>query len=135
MKRVSMLISAEIAACILSGFHMREGRLRAFKVTKNPVPEDAANISVDAERHRIRMWFDTESDVECGLIPQVCVVDELDETLPGKYEKIRSALAGMIGCDTKEELDTMETYIRFADVCESDKVSSLNAIAALRETL
>lgn len=51
--------------------------------------------------------------------------------LVNEIEKLRSALAGLVGAESDDELRTMETVIRMAAVPEADKVSMLNAIHAL----
>lgn len=51
------------------------------------------------------------------------------------YQKVRTALVGLIGIDTKEELDAMEFTIRASPVPDVDKAIAINAITALRETL
>lgn len=48
--------------------------------------------------------------------------------------KLRNALKGLIGAESKEELDAIEATIRLLPAPESDKIASINAIAALRET-
>jgi hypothetical protein len=52
-----------------------------------------------------------------------------------KIEKLKSALSGLIGAETKEELDDMEFAIRTAPAPDSDKASAINAIDALRECI
>ena len=50
-------------------------------------------------------------------------------------DKLRKALAGLVGVDGKEELVQMEAAIRVLPTPEADKVAILNAIHALLETL
>lgn len=50
-------------------------------------------------------------------------------------DKLRRALVGLVGVDTKEELDQMEGVMRLLPAPEADKVGMLNAIHALRDTL
>lgn len=51
-------------------------------------------------------------------------------------DKLRAALIGLVGVETKEELESMETYIRFASALDdSDRTATINAIHALLETL
>ena len=47
-------------------------------------------------------------------------------------DKLKSALSGLIGAETKEELDAMEHAIRSTVAPDSDKASVINAIDALR---
>lgn len=49
-----------------------------------------------------------------------------------KIARLRSALAGLVGAETKEELDAMEVALRTAVAPESDKAAAINAIDALR---
>ncbi len=49
--------------------------------------------------------------------------------------KLRRALVGLVGVDTKEELDAMEGVIRLMRAPDADKVGIINAIDALRDTL
>ena len=48
---------------------------------------------------------------------------------------LRSALAGLIGADTKDELMQMEATMRLLPAPEADKVVSINAIRALLATM
>jgi hypothetical protein len=49
-----------------------------------------------------------------------------------KIDRLKSALAGLIGAETAEELDAMENEIRSMPAPDSDKVLAINAINALR---
>jgi len=55
--------------------------------------------------------------------------------LEAKYAKVRKALIGLVGVDTKEELDGMEAAIRILSSPEADRITFINAITALRETV
>ena len=52
-----------------------------------------------------------------------------------KIDRLRSALVGLVGVNTKDELDVMEQVILSSDASNSDKVVSINAINALRLVL
>lgn len=52
-----------------------------------------------------------------------------------RNEALRKALVGLIGVDTREELEQMETFLRRAPAPDEDKVASINAIHVLLETL
>ena len=52
-----------------------------------------------------------------------------------KIKKLRAALVGLIGAETKEELDSMEFAIRAAPSPQSDKAAAINAIDALRMSI
>ncbi len=49
--------------------------------------------------------------------------------------KLRKALIGLIGVETKEELEQMEAAIRIMPVPDIDRMKTINAIAALLEDL
>ena len=49
-------------------------------------------------------------------------------------DRLCGALLGLIGVDSKEELQTMESLIRITPAPEQDKIAMLNAIHALLET-
>ena len=49
--------------------------------------------------------------------------------------KLRSALAGLVGVDGRDELDKMEAALRLVPAPDIDKVASINAVNVLRETL
>lgn len=50
--------------------------------------------------------------------------------------KLRSALVGLVGVDTREELDAMEAVMRLSrGIPEEDRANMINAIHALRDTL
>jgi len=48
---------------------------------------------------------------------------------------LRSALVGLVGFDTKDELEKMEMLMRSIPAPEDDVISSINAIHALLKTL
>ena len=49
--------------------------------------------------------------------------------------KLRKALVGLVGADTKGELDQMEIYLRASPLPDIDRMITINAIDALRDTL
>jgi hypothetical protein len=49
-----------------------------------------------------------------------------------KIEKLRTALAGLVGAETLEELNMLEGVLRSTPAPESDKIAAINAIDALR---
>ena len=48
-----------------------------------------------------------------------------------RIERLRKALAGLIGAETKEELEAMEMVMRSVPGIEADKIAAINAIHAL----
>jgi hypothetical protein len=51
------------------------------------------------------------------------------------YAKIRKSLVGLVGFDTKEELNGMELQLRLLPIPDEDRMKTINAITALRDTL
>lgn len=51
-----------------------------------------------------------------------------------KIKKLHAALAGLVGAESKEELDAMDVTLRAMPIPEADRVVSLNAVHALLET-
>jgi hypothetical protein len=49
--------------------------------------------------------------------------------------KLRSALAGLVGVDGKEDLEQMELMLRVAQAPDHDKMVTLNAVHTLLDTL
>lgn len=49
-------------------------------------------------------------------------------------QKLRKALADLVGASTKEDLEEMELALRSMQGIEHDKIVALNAIRALLET-
>ena len=60
--------------------------------------------------------------------------DEIDE-LRKENARLRSALVGLIGADSEQELRQMEATMRLLPAPEEDKAVSINAIHALLATL
>ncbi len=48
-----------------------------------------------------------------------------------RIERLRKALAGLIGAETKEELEAMEVVMRMMPGIEADKIAGINGIHAL----
>lgn len=61
---------------------------------------------------------------QCEKHPMRAVIEQRD--------KLRSALAGMVGASTPEELSALEVGIRATPACDEDRAVALNAIHALR---
>ena len=59
---------------------------------------------------------------------------EIDE-LRAENVRLRSALVGLIGADSEQELRQMEATMRLLPAPEEDKAVSINAIHALLATL
>lgn len=51
------------------------------------------------------------------------------------FRRVRSALADLVGVDSKAELDAMEKAINILAIDAKDKANTLNAIDALRTTI
>lgn len=65
---------------------------------------------------------------------KVCVAHPLRKA-EADIAVLRSALVGLIGVDTEQELRQMEGFIRFHPIPDTDKVASINAIRALLATM
>lgn len=50
-------------------------------------------------------------------------------------DMLRRALVGLVGADTLEELNAMEAAIRVLPVASQDRISALNVLHALKETI
>ena len=49
--------------------------------------------------------------------------------------RLRKALVGLVGVDTRAELEGMEAALRMAPIPDEDRMHTINAIHALRDTL
>ena len=68
----------------------------------------------------------TDHIAGCKQHPMRAVIEQRD--------KLRAALAGLVGASSKEELDAMEIGVRSLPGCDEDRAAALNAIHALRES-
>lgn len=50
-------------------------------------------------------------------------------------DKLRRALAGLVGVETERELETMEVTIRMMQIPDVDRMNLINAITALLDTM
>ena len=60
---------------------------------------------------------------------------EGDAKIRRQRDLLRVALAGLVGADTVEELETMEAMIRLTPAPDADKAAMTNAIHALLEVI
>ena len=65
---------------------------------------------------------------------KVCEKHPLREA-EAKILKLRKALIGMVGAESKEELEQMEAVMRMTPAPDVDKAVAINAIHALLETI
>ena len=65
---------------------------------------------------------------------KICKKHPLREA-EAKITKLRTALSGLIGAETKEELKAMEFSMRSIPAPDADKAVSINAIHVLMETM
>lgn len=49
--------------------------------------------------------------------------------------KLRKALVGLVGADTRPELEGMEAVMRALPIPDEDRMKTINAIHAIRDTL
>lgn len=61
---------------------------------------------------------------------KVCEMHPMREA-EARIKRLRKALSGLIGAETKEELEAMEAAMRVMPGVEADKIAALNAIHAL----
>jgi hypothetical protein len=52
-----------------------------------------------------------------------------------QIDKLRKALIGLVGVETIPELEAMEAVIRMAPIPDVDRMNTINAIQALKDTL
>ena len=52
-----------------------------------------------------------------------------------KIKLLRKALVGLVGCDSKKELENFEVTLRLSPGIEEDKITAINAIHALLKTM
>jgi len=55
-------------------------------------------------------------------------------TLTAERDQLRSALTGLVGAETREELEQMEVVMRMMSAPAEDKAASIDAIHALLKT-
>ena len=102
----------EKALCILCGEPMPTGEeMFKFHGYSGPCPKPMKNIeSKDEEINLLRAEI-------------------------GKLQIVRKALVGLVGSDTRAELEAMEVIIRTSNIPEEDRANTINAIHALLSTL
>lgn len=86
----------------------------------NPRPGDAVFDSTQAEAVAVTLCF--------------TIADDMDK-LHERIERLRKALIGLVGVETKEELEKMEAAMRTMPGNEADKVVGINAVQALLLTM
>jgi len=64
----------------------------------------------------------------------LCKYCQID-ALKADNSKLRKALVGLVGADSKGELEKTEAALRMLPVPDEDRVNTINAIHALRDTL
>ena len=60
---------------------------------------------------------------------------EADLRASSRLERVRKALVGLVGVETREELESLEAVMRLTPAPSADKAASIDAIHALLETL
>ena len=80
-----------------------------------------------------------ERDIKEHCITQFELEDlrmkEQVERLTKENGRLRNALIGLVGSDSREELQSMELAMRIFPASDADVVASVNAIHALLETM
>lgn len=66
---------------------------------------------------------------------EIISLREQVEKLTKENGRLRNALIGLVGSDSREELQSMELAMRIFPASDADVVASVNAIHALLETM
>lgn len=73
----------------------------------------------------------TTDQINVSLFDEVKKLQDENALLEKRIELLRKALVGLIGAETKEELENMEQVMRLVPGIEADKIAAINAIHAL----
>lgn len=92
--------------------------------------EIAARVA--AEFGGVKPWGDRAAEVPDGAIVTSLHISSF---MQAENARLRSALVGLIGADSEQELRQMEATMRLLPAPEEDKAVSINAIHALLATL
>jgi len=129
---------------------IKNSRFRISKIIRNglklellpdePIEEYKSDVKFEHEinpsRHELRhTLFEYIKKISPGSEMADSKVQDLLNFSEAKIQKLRKALIGLIGAETKEELEQMELYFRSIPAPEQDKIVSINAIHALIETI
>ena len=87
------------------------------------------------EAHDTYGWVGEECR-KCPVAPsETTALREQVEKLTKENGRLRNALIGLVGSDSREELQSMELAMRIFPASDADVVASVNAIHALLETM
>lgn len=75
------------------------------------------------------------ADMIDSLERETTILREQVERLTKENGRLRNALIGLVGSDSREELQSMELAMRIFPASDADVVASVNAIHALLETM
>ena len=80
----------------------------------------------------VEQW---EHDEQRAMENEIISLREQVERLTKENGRLRNALIGLVGSDSREELQSMELAMRIFPASDADVVASVNAIRALLETM
>ena len=80
----------------------------------------------------VEQW---EHDEQRAMENEITALREQVERLTKENGRLRNALIGLVGSDSREELQSMELAMRIFPASDADVVASVNAIHALLETM
>ena len=91
--------------------------------------------SLDTIRYHSGIAGEEVADMVDSLEQEVSTLREQVEKLTKGNGRLRNALIGLVGSDSREELQSMELVMRSFPAPDADVVASVNAIHALLETM
>ena len=91
--------------------------------------------SLDTIRYHSGIAGEEVADMVDSLEQEVSTLREQVEKLTKENGRLRNALIGLVGSDSREELQSMELAMRIFPASDADVVASVNAIHALLETM
>lgn len=91
--------------------------------------------SLETIRYHSGIAGEEVADMIDSLERETTILREQVERLTKENRRLRNALIGLVGSDSREELQSMELAMRIFPAPDADVVASVNAIHALLETM
>ena len=91
--------------------------------------------SLETIRYHSGIAGEEVADMIDSLERETTILREQVERLTKENGRLRNALIGFVGSDSREELQSMELVMRIFPASDADVVASVNAIHALLETM
>jgi hypothetical protein len=91
---------------------------------------DPVEYDVQYAGDACRLYRDDMTRALIGVVT-VNTDHERQKEMRTQRDRLRAALAGLVGAESKEELEAMEIALRLMPVPDEDKAAMLNAIHAL----